>query len=271
MTDEEREKRNARRRKDPNRPLEWMMLLVRTMGEMLEVKAKQCQDCVGMFKYLATHPQMGNRIPGAATWGKEKCMRMLQIRGEIAADCPLFHRENGDIICTAWPLDEVAQAIETRITNSKNAKGGGKGGSTGDRLHDRTTEKEIEGEIETETETAARADGMSTAPRAGVQARAKDAGEVFAFMCGIEGVNLNAEQRRAAASAFFDELEACGWVNRHGQKVTNWQAAARKWMHSWSEREALAAQRNRNGQAPPMPSRNKGTFNDRDHSDYDRV
>lgn len=141
MTNEEREKRNARRRKDPNRPLEWVMLFISTTGTMLEVSPKQCQDCVGMFKYLAMHPQMGNRIPGAATWGKEKCMRMLQIRGRIAADCPLFRRENGDIICTAWPLDEVAQVIETRITNSQNAKGGEGGEGAGDRMHDRPAEK----------------------------------------------------------------------------------------------------------------------------------
>lgn len=101
MNDTEREERNARRRRDPNRPLEFVMLPLSTLRDMVEASPRQCQDYAGMLLYLAMRPQMGNFIPGAATWGKGKCARTLQIRGRIAADCALFCRESGGIRCTA--------------------------------------------------------------------------------------------------------------------------------------------------------------------------
>lgn len=151
MTEEEkREKRNARRRKDPARPLEYVMLFISTMDGLLDVSAKQCQDYIGMLKYLAMHPMMGDFIPEAAGWSKDKCMRVLGIRSKISADCPLFYRENGGIRCTGKTIEEIAQLIEERITNRDNATGGGGVKSTCDRMDDRTVEKEKEEEEEEE-------------------------------------------------------------------------------------------------------------------------
>lgn len=124
MNDEQRQKINAQRRRDLDRPLDWVKLFVDgTMDDMLGVSPRQLHDCIGIFRYLAKHPQMGDFIPDAAMWGKEKCMRVLGIRGKISADCPLFRRENGGIRCTAWPLLEVMQALEKRKTYSNNRMG----------------------------------------------------------------------------------------------------------------------------------------------------
>lgn len=122
MNGEQRQCINAQRRRDINRPLDYVKLWLDAMGGMLDVSAKQCQDCIGIFKYLAEHPQLGNFIPDAAGWGKEKCMRTLGIRGKIAADSPLFCRENGGIRCTAYPVSEAAQVLEIRATNRDNAQ-----------------------------------------------------------------------------------------------------------------------------------------------------
>ncbi len=130
MNDEQRQRRNAPRRRNINRPLDWIKLGVDIMGSLLDVSAKQCQDFIGMCKYLAEHPQLGDFIPDAAGWGKEKCMRTLGIRGKIAADCPLFCRENGGIRCTAYPVAEAVKVLGTRATNRDNSAS-----RWGDKLH----------------------------------------------------------------------------------------------------------------------------------------
>lgn len=259
MTDTEREKRNARRRKDPNRPLEWMMLFVLTMGDLLEVSSKQCQDCIGMFKYLAEHPLVGNRIQGAATWGKEKCMRTLGIRGKIAADCPLFHRENGDIICTAWPLEEVTQVLEERGFRKDAALA-----RWGRGVHaNACTEKEIEKEIEKEDKGAI---VNNTASSSGVDCAApppcvtppQAVEEVLAVMA-TECCSLTTAQQRECAQGFLDEYSARGWVDKRGQRVTDWRPAARKWARTWCDIENRKTAPN---YGLHVNKRNEGTANE---------
>lgn len=253
MNDTEREKRNARRRKDPYRPLEYVMLFISTMDGLLDVSAKQCQDYISMLKYLAMHPMMGDFIPGAATWGKEKCMRMLQIRGKISADCPLFYRENGGIRCKGKTIEEIAQLIEERITNKDNATGGGGVKSTGDRLHDRTTEKEEEEEKEyirrepppispaaaqaddgaqdaqphAEAVEGTQATAAGTPPRpADSQLTPQGVRDIFAWTFKEAGVT-DEQYLNECVSTFLDQKEASRWTDGNGEPIMNRVAATR--------------------------------------------
>lgn len=226
MTEEEkREKRNARRRKDPYRPLEFVLLFVSTMDGLLDVSAKQCQDYIGMLKYLAMHPKMGDFIPDAATWSRDTCMRVLGIRGKISADCPLFRRENGGIRCKGKTISEIAQLIEERITNRDNATGGGGVKSTCDRMDDRTGEKEEEEEEEETKET----------PCAGVpnsKNRPQDAQAVIEYARTLDGF-MSEEQREKCARTFFDDKEGNGWRDAHGNVIVNWMAAFSAFSQRW--------------------------------------
>lgn len=263
MTEEEkREKRNARRRQDPNRPLEFVKLFISTMDGLLDVRAKQCQDYIGMLKYLAMHPQMGGFIPGAATWGKEKCMRVLGIRGEISADCPLFYRENGGIRCTGETIGAIAELIGIRIINKDNAKGGGGAESTGDRMDDRTEKEEEE-----EEEEKSRVEGensfpapprptQSTSPRtptnsalgkltaretqpadqddqaepleqgARKQPTYEDVLECVTWRFQSLGIN-DGMAIEAAAREYWRERQAHGWIGENGEAIQNWMNHAR--------------------------------------------
>lgn len=261
MTEEEkREKRNARRRKDPTRPLEYVMLFISTMDDLLDVSAKQCQDYIGMLKYLAMHPMMGDFIPEAAGWGKDKCMRVLGIRGKISADCPLFYRENGGIRCTGKTIEEIAQLIEERITNRDNATGGGGVKSTCDRMDDRTGEKEEEKEEEEENSSVLAAPLRFSNSALGKQtacgpqpADQNDQDEpptrwggqgapsfelvrqLFEHRFQEYGVTEQ-ETIETAIAEFWAEKQAHGWKDEHGAPVRNWMNCTRSYADECARR-----------------------------------
>lgn len=106
------------------------------------------------------------------------------------------------------------------------------------------------------------------APTAREAPRPVDADEVADYLVTLPMLKLTAGQRLEAARAFFDEMEAVGWVSKHGQIVWRWKAAARRWACAWAENNHGAA--HRGGQAA-RPSRTTGTINDRDHSNYDDI
>lgn len=54
-------------------------------------------------------------------------------------------------------------------------------------------------------------------------------------ICGIRG-----EALESCAASFFDEMDACGWVNGKGVPVTNWQSQARSYLRKWQNRAAHA-------------------------------
>ena len=76
--------------------------------------------------------------------------------------------------------------------------------------------------------------------RAGARELPEDEKDVLHFMknqaiCGIRG-----EALEACAASFFDEMDACGWVNGKGVPVTNWQSQARSYLRKWQNRAAHA-------------------------------
>lgn len=264
MNDTEREERNARRRRDPNRPLEFVMLPLSTLRDMVEASPRQCQDYAGMLLYLAMRPQMGNFIPGAATWGKGKCARTLQIRGRIAADCALFCRESGGIRCTAWPLEEVAQVLEKRKTYSDNRKGKTGGGvqsidcSIDAQSIEEEGEKEyIRGEPPPISPAAAQADdgaqdaqphaeavegtqatAAGTPPRpADSQLTPQGVRDIFAWTFKEAGVT-DGRYLNDCISTFLDQKEAGGWTDGNGEPITNRVAATRAYAQACAKNYA---------------------------------
>jgi hypothetical protein len=76
--------------------------------------------------------------------------------------------------------------------------------------------------------------------RAGARELPEDEKVVLHFMknqaiCGIRG-----EALESCAASFFDEMDACGWVNGKGVPVTNWQSQARSYLRKWQNRAAHA-------------------------------
>ena len=76
--------------------------------------------------------------------------------------------------------------------------------------------------------------------RAGARELPTDEKVVLHFMknqaiCGIHG-----EPLETCAASFFDEMDACGWVNGKGVPVTNWQSQARSYLRKWQNRAAHA-------------------------------
>lgn len=103
-------------------------------------------------------------------------------------------------------------------------------------------------------------------------ARPESAEVVKAYLAQVSNTLpfLNPQDRDKAAQAFFDEMESVGWIDKQGRNVWNWQAAARRFAAKWADNLNSPF---RNGQPATgsMMSLNKGTFNDRDHSDYDKI
>lgn len=42
------------------------------------------------------------------------------------------------------------------------------------------------------------------------------------------------------AAAFYNEMEGCGWVNKHGHPVADWRALLRNWTTKWKANEQRA-------------------------------
>lgn len=68
-----------------------------------------------------------------------------------------------------------------------------------------------------------------------------DAAEVQRFMAGQGLCALKGDDLANCAAGFFDDMEACGWTNRNGAPLFDWQAAARKYLRSWQNRSASDA------------------------------
>lgn len=41
----------------------------------------------------------------------------------------------------------------------------------------------------------------------------------------------------AAATAFHDTMQACGWTSKHGQPIRDWRAAFRRYLSAWNDHE----------------------------------
>lgn len=52
---------------------------------------------------------------------------------------------------------------------------------------------------------------------------------------------------------FWNEMEACGWVNRHGQPVMNWKALLRNYATNWKANDHRAKQQQRLAGSKPAP------------------
>lgn len=105
-------------------------------------------------------------------------------------------------------------------------------------------------------------------------ARPESAEVVKAYLAQVSNTLpfLNPQDRDKAAQAFFDEMESVGWIDKQGRNVWNWQAAARRFAAKWAEHIHSVFRAPIPPPAAGMPpSRNRGTFNDRDHSDYGKV
>lgn len=85
------------------------------------------------------------------------------------------------------------------------------------------------------------------------------AGEVDAYLSTVPTLKLVPAERQKAAMAFFDEAEACGWIDRYGCPVADWRAAARRYASKWAENLHTPF---RNGRKEDRPSRNTGTANE---------
>lgn len=105
-------------------------------------------------------------------------------------------------------------------------------------------------------------------PPARRAARPANADEVADYLNTLPLLKLTAGQRLEAATAYFDEMEAVGWVNKYGRNVWQWRAAARNYATQWAENRHGAPYR---GVQAARPSRNTGTFNDGNHDEYDGI
>ncbi len=230
MDNTERDERNARRRLDPNRALEFVMLPLSTLRDMVEASPRQCQDCAGMLLYLAEHPQMGDFIPEAAGWGKDKCARTLRIHGRIAADCALFCRKNGGIRCTAWPLDEVAQVLEKRKTYSNNRKGKTGGGvqSIDCSIDGQRIEEEERETIEKELPPSYSPRTACTAPNTSRPRNREEVAELFAWRFRVGGIE-DGDYLHKCIDSFIESKEEAGWLDTQGQPIQNWRHLARSY------------------------------------------
>lgn len=92
------------------------------------------------------------------------------------------------------------------------------------------------------------------------------AGEVDAYLSTVQTLKLVPAERQKAAMAFFDEAEACGWIDRYGCPVADWRAAARRYASKWAENLHTPF---RNGRKEDRSSRNTGTANEGRGNVYD--
>lgn len=114
-------------------------------------------------------------------------------------------------------------------------------------------------------ETPAQADGVGSVGERKAP-RPANAGEVEAYLATITALKLTPPERQKAAMAFYDEMEAVGWVNRYGKNVWDWEAYARRWAMSWAENAHTPF---RNGRPAESYSRNDRTSNGKGVNNYD--
>lgn len=91
-------------------------------------------------------------------------------------------------------------------------------------------------------------------------------GEVDAFLAGQHVLKLTPAERQKCAMAFYNEAEAIGWIDKDGNNIWNWKAAAMRYAMKWAENLHTPF---RNGQKVERPSRNTGTLNDGRAGAYD--
>lgn len=114
-------------------------------------------------------------------------------------------------------------------------------------------------------ETPAQADGVGSVGERKAP-RPANAGEVEAYLATITALKLTPPERQKAAMAFYDEMEAVGWVNRYGKNVWDWEAYARRWAMSWAENAHTPF---RAGRQEGGYSRNDKNANGRGVNNYD--
>lgn len=96
--------------------------------------------------------------------------------------------------------------------------------------------------------------------------RPADVEEVENYLATLPMLRLTPEQKGECARAWYCEMEAVGWVDKAGRNVWRWKPHAQNYATRWAEnlhRVPMA-----NGKPGAKPSRNTGTINDRDHSNY---
>lgn len=84
-------------------------------------------------------------------------------------------------------------------------------------------------------------------------------GEVDAFLAGQHVLKLTPAERQKCAMAFYNEAEAIGWIDKDGNNIWNWKAAAMRYAMKWAENLHTPF---RNGRKEDRPSRNTGTANE---------
>lgn len=84
-------------------------------------------------------------------------------------------------------------------------------------------------------------------------------GEVDAFLAGQHVLKLTPAERQKCAMAFYNEAEAIGWIDKDGNNIRNWKAAAMRYAMKWAENLHTPF---RNGRKEDRPSRNTGTANE---------
>lgn len=91
-------------------------------------------------------------------------------------------------------------------------------------------------------------------------------GEVDSYLAGQPVLKLTPAERQKCAFAFYNELEAVGWIDKTGKNIWNWKAAALRYAAKWAENLHTPFS---NGQKVERPSRNTGTLNDGRGSTYE--
>lgn len=91
------------------------------------------------------------------------------------------------------------------------------------------------------------------------KARPGDAEEVEAYMGSLPaGLGADPVEVQRAAEAFFNELEAVGWVNGKGVPVRDWRAMARSYLMKWMRN--LGEQRRAGGKPVVQRSQQKRNY-----------
>lgn len=91
------------------------------------------------------------------------------------------------------------------------------------------------------------------------KARPGDAEEVEAYMGNVPaGLGADPVEVQRAAEAFFNELEAVGWVNGKGVPVRDWRAMARSYLMKWMRN--LGEQRRAGGKPVVQRSQQKKNY-----------
>ncbi len=127
--------------------------------------------------------------------------------------------------------------------------------------HDLEKDKEYKDRLSLTREPTERATHhIAETPLAG-RARPSNEEEVRDVMKACPNCMLAPAELDACASRFFNDMEACGWVDTKGRPIWEWQPAARSYLSGWVNNI-------RNGSRPAQKSKSSARMGCNDPNDY---